>query len=108
MGDTGFMPANELLRAGGECAVAAAFTFVLSVSGFLPSFQKSLFLGFAAVSSTMDSDVRVDDAGGSCSKGAAESLDSVLGALIRSLTVGSLDDMLAIRGEQNRVAAGLI
>jgi hypothetical protein len=98
MGDIGFKPVRGATAAGGDFEVAAALPLALSSSGFFPSFQKSLFRGFAAVSSIIDSAVvvRVDGAEESCSRGAAESFDSVLGALIRSLTEGSFDDMSAI------------
>ena len=110
MGDTGFKPVKGATAAGGDFDRVVAFPLVLSSSGFLPSFQKSLFLGLVAVSSTVDSTIaaRGTAVGGSFNKGAAESFDSVLGALILSVTEGSLDDMLAIGIAHGAGVDGLI
>ncbi len=91
------MPVKGLTPAGGEFELAMLLPLPLSSSGFFPSFQKSLFRGFAEVASMADSAVvvREDSAEESFNRGAAESFDSVLGALILSWTDGSLDDMVA-------------
>jgi hypothetical protein len=104
MGETGFKPLNGLTAAGGEFDVARPLPLPLSSSGFFPSFQKSLFRGFAEVASIADSAVvvREDSAEESFNRGAAESFDSVLGALILSLTDGSFDDMVAASGAGRR------
>ena len=97
MGGIGFKPVRGATAAGGDFEEAAALPLPLSSSGFFPSFQKSLFRGFAAVSSSVESAevVCVEGSEGFCRRGAAESFDSVLGALIRSLTEGSFDDIQA-------------
>lgn len=97
MGDTGFKPLKGLMAAGGDLDDAEVFPFVLSSSIFLPSFQKSLFLGLVGFSSPADSTVcpRAEGAEESFSRGAAESFDSVLGALTLSLTEGSFEDIMA-------------
>jgi hypothetical protein len=95
MGDMGARPDAGCVPVGTD------FPFVLSSSGFFPNFQKSRFRGLAAGSSAADSVARVA-VDPLWSKGAEESLDSVLGALIRSLTERSLGDMVANDGEDRR------
>ena len=89
------------MAAGAGFDEVTALFCALSSSTFLPNFQKSLFRGFAAVSSRVGAAAFawVDGTEEPLIKGAAESLDSVLGALVLSLTEGSLDDMFVDAGE---------
>lgn len=82
----------------GAGAGALVFGCCLSSSCFFPNFQKSRLRGFELddCSADWDGGAALESPNALRSKGAPESLDSVLGALALSFMDGSLEDMTAV------------